>query len=218
MERVSNSKTAIWRLSALAVVAGLGLYLGVAAWKAIVSAFAHEQFPEALLIKVEELPIVFPVHMVTGGLALLLVPLALLLRGTRWHRIAGRMAAIDVLVAGVTAFPVALVAPVTPWSAAGFVAQAAVWLGLLTAGVWNIRHGRVKAHQTCMLLMAAVTSGAMFFRLYLGLWAVHGTRQHFKLFYAADAWLAWSLPLLAMAAVLYALRVRQRRPAPWRNA
>ncbi len=69
-------------------------------------------------------------------------------------------------------------------------------------GIWNIRHGRVVAHYKCMLMMAAVTSGAVFFRIYLALWALYGWHSHFKTFYACDSWIAWMLPLMAMAAAL----------------
>ena len=92
--------------------------------KAVRETFDNGDFPEALAVKVDLLPIIFPIHMLTGGLALLLVPVAILLRGTRWHKWAGRVAGIDILCAGLTAIPVALTAPLTPVAAAGFSTQA----------------------------------------------------------------------------------------------
>jgi len=164
------------------------------------SAFANDDFPESLAIKVELLPLIFPLHMITGGLALMLLPLAIGLRPRpAWHRLFGRIAAVDVLLAGATAFPVAWVAPVTVWSAAGFTAQATTWLSLLALGIRNICLRRVEAHRTCMLLMAATTSGAVFFRVYLALWAMLGARRQFETFYACDAWIAWLLPLALTA-------------------
>jgi hypothetical protein len=50
-----------------------------------------------------------------------------------------------------------------------------------------------------MLMMAAVTSGALFFRIYLGLWKVVGTPKYFEAFYGLDAWIAWGLPLIGTA-------------------
>jgi hypothetical protein len=126
------------------------------------SAFNHSRFPELLLIKVEAWPLVFPVHMVTGGLALVLVPLAFCLRGKPSHKWVGRAASFDILVAGITAIPVALENPLTMLTAAGFVTQALVWLGLLGLGIWHIRRGRLKAHQAAMLLMAAAHCGMLF--------------------------------------------------------
>lgn len=185
------------------MLAAIAAFVTMVAVKAFAQTFDQDDFPEDLLIKVEALPLIFPLHMFTGALALLLIPASLLLRPwPRWHRIAGRIAAADVLVAGATAFPVAWTAPVTPWSGAGFMAQAAVWLALLALGLWNIRHGRTELHRACMLLMTATASGAIFFRIYLATWAIWGGGRHFALVYSCDAWLAWLLPLLGTAIFL----------------
>ena len=48
-------------------------------------------------------------------------------------------------------------------------------------------------------LLAATTTGAVFFRLYLALLAIWGDLRHYEAFYALDAWIAWSLPLAATA-------------------
>lgn len=201
-------------LPILAAIAGLVTYT---AGKALWSAFANDDFPESLAVKVELLPLIFPLHMITGGLALLLVPLAFALRHRpAWHRPVGRLAAADVLVSGLTAFPVAWAAPVTLWSAAGFTAQATAWLVLLALGLRAIRQRRVEAHRACMILMMATTSGAVFFRVYLALWAMLGTRRQFDAFYACDAWIAWLLPLILTAlAIRRFARVRPlREPSP----
>ena len=178
------------------------LFVTYAGLRAVSVAFDSGGFPEALAVKVELLPLIFPLHMITGGLALLLVPATILLRGRRWHKWAGRVTAIDILVAGITAPLVAWAAPVTFVSAAGFTAQSVVWTALLVAGVWNIRRGHKAAHQACMILMAAVTSGALFFRIYLALWSHFGSPHYFKVFYAGNAWIAWALPLTVTAFVL----------------
>lgn len=201
------------RILYLALVTGLGLFVIYAATRAIQAAFVNDDFPEALAVKLELLPWLFPVHMIAGGAALLLVPLAILLRHQpARHRIAGRIAATSVAVAGVTAFPVALLAPVTTWSAAGFAAQGTVWLVLLVAGVIAIRRRQVMRHRACMLLMAATTSGALFFRIYLALWALYGSQRHYEAFYAADAWLAWTIPLGFTALMLKRTGAKRRDP------
>jgi len=176
---------------------------------ALFCAVSYDDFPEALAIKVELLPVIFPIHMVTGGLALMLLPLVIALRRRpRWHRPLGRIAAIDVAVAGLTAYPVAWVVPVTTVSAAGFSAQATTWLALLAAGLWNIRRRRFAAHWQCMLLMTATTYGAVFFRVFLALWAMSGSQRWYETFYACDSWIAWMLPLGVTAVLL----VRRQRP------
>lgn len=187
------------------ILAAIAAFVTVVAAKAFMQTFDQDDFPEDLLLKVELMPVLFPVHMFTGALALVLIPLALLLRPWRkWHRIAGRIAAADVVAAGLTAYPVALVAPVTPWSAAGFAAQATVWLTLLALGIGSIRQGRPERHRMFMLLMTATASGAIFFRIYLASWAILAQGKHFAVFYAWNAWLAWLLPLLGTALVLRA--------------
>jgi len=186
-----------------AILAAIAGFVISTAWKALRAPWMVDDFPEALAVKAELLPVVFPIHMVTGGLALVLVPLAILLRHRpRWHRPVARLAAIDVVLAGVTAFPVALVAPVTWGSALGFTAQGALWLVLLALGLRHIRAGRVAAHRACMLLLAAATSGAVFFRVYLALFAIYGSMRHYEAFYALDAWLAWGLPVAITAVML----------------
>jgi Predicted membrane protein (DUF2306) len=187
-------------------LAGLGIFVTYTALRGMSESWDNEGFPEALTLKLDHLSVIFPVHMVTGGFALLLVPLALLLRGTRWHKVIGRIAAADILIAGVTALPVALQSPVTKLSAAGFTAQAITWMTLLGFGLWHIRNGRKEQHRACMLMMAAVTSGAMFFRIYLGLWKAYGVPEYFYTFYAIDAWVAWGLPLGVVAVTVWGKR------------
>ena len=181
------------------ILAALAVFVIYVAVRGISESWDNDGFPEALAVKLELMPWLFPIHMISGGLALLLVPLAISLRFKPWHKLVGRIAAADILIAGITAIPVALQAPVTKISAAGFTAQAITWLVLLTMGVWNIRRGRVQAHRACMFMLAAVTSGAMFFRVYLALSKLVIPPKHFYDFYAADAWIAWGLPLLAVA-------------------
>ncbi len=189
-------------MSVCLVIAG-GLFLVQTAWKALLAPWKIEDFPEALYVKAELLPWIFPVHMITGALTLLLIPAMLMLtRRPVWHRRLAWLTVPMVALAGITAFPVALIAPVTAISAWGFAAQGAVWLTLLGLGLYHIRAGRVARHRACMLLMAAVTTGAVFFRIYLALFAIFGNPRYYQAFYAVDGWLAWTLPLAAMAIFL----------------
>ena len=77
------------------------LFVANVAGRAMVETFAHDDFPEQLAVKVEQLPIIFPIHMLAGALALVLIPLAIAVRRwPRWHRPIAYLAATDVLVAG----------------------------------------------------------------------------------------------------------------------
>jgi uncharacterized membrane protein YozB (DUF420 family) len=207
-KRTSVTGGPLRRTLYLLILTAISAFVLYTATKALLAAFWNEDFPESLAVKVELLPLIFPVHMITGALALVLLPLVIALRHrSRWHWPLGRIAAVDVLVAGVTAYPVAWAAPVTFWSAAGFSAQATVWLTLLGLGIYHIRRRRVAAHRACMLLMTATALGAVFFRIFLALWALYGTNRWFEAFYACDAWIAWLLPLGAAALFL----ARRRR-------
>ena len=214
------ANVAIWRCArAAAALAAVALTL-VTFRAALGAAWDSRDFPEMLLVKVLAWPTIFPLHMATGGFALLLVPAAIAFAGTRWHRFIARVAAADVVVAAITAFPVALESPVTRMTAAGFTTQATLWLALLALGVRAIRRGDVKAHRTFMLLMAAVTSGAMVFRVYLALWVALNGYAHFRYFYACDAFAGWVTPLAAMAIWLWARerKTLRRTQAPSNSA
>ena len=76
------------------VLAALTLFVIQTALKALRAPWQVDDFPEALAVKVELLPWLFPLHMVTGGLVLLLIPATLLVRKrARWHRPLGRITA-----------------------------------------------------------------------------------------------------------------------------
>ena len=194
---------AFWRIAKAAIALTAGWLALITVVRALSGAWDSSDFPDMLLIKVEALPLVFPVHMVMGGLALLLVPLAIAVSGTRWHRWVARLTAADVIVAALTAVPVALESPITRWTAAGFTTQAVLWLALLGGGVFAIQRGDVRAHRACMLLMAAVTSGAMFFRVFLAGWVALNGYAHFKTFYSCDAFAGWLTPLAGMSVWLW---------------
>ena len=76
-------------------------------------------------------------------------------------------------------------------------------VALLGLGLFFIRRGDARKHRACMLLMAAATSGAMFFRVYLAAWVAWNGYAHFKLFYSCDAWAAWLTPLAGMGVWLW---------------
>ena len=126
---------AIWHWLLRLTITTILLFVTYAGLRAVSEAFDSGGFPVALAVKVELFPLIFPLHRITGGLALLFVPATILLRGAHWHKRAGRITAVDILVSGLTAPFVALAAPVTLVSAAGFTAQSIMWTGLLVAGV-----------------------------------------------------------------------------------
>ena len=98
-----------------------------------------------------------------------------------------------VVLAGLTALPVAVLSESTPLARAGFFVQGLVWLALLAQGGRAIRQGDRAGHAKFMLAMAAVTTGAVWFRLMTGTAIL--LHLPFVEVYAFAAWAGWMIPL-----------------------
>ena len=71
-------------------------------------------------------PILFPTHMLSSALALLLAPVVIIVRQRpKLHRPLGRLLGGFVVIGGLTALPVAIMSHSTPWARAGFFVQGA---------------------------------------------------------------------------------------------
>lgn len=194
-----------------AVVAGLIIAILVAptAGTAIAIGSGLLPLPDVLLLVRQKLPLAFPLHMIASGLALIFIAIAAAARHRRGlHRAIGRIAALCVLIGGLTALPVALASEAGPVAQAGFFAQGIVWLALLIAAVIAIRLGHIRRHARLMMAMAAVASGAIWLRL--ALWLALALQLPFEASYALAAWAAWCLPL-GLVLVLSRPGARQRR-------
>jgi hypothetical protein len=131
---------------------------------------------------------------------MLLIPLVIALRRNRtWHCPLGRIAAIAVVLGGLTALPVAVASHSVAMARAGFFAQGLVWLGLIAAGVWAIRDKRIALHEHLMLAMAAVASGAIWVRLITAV--ATSCDLPFNPIYGCAAWLGWLVPLALVTAL-----------------
>ena len=161
---------------------------------AILSGLQLVLLPYPLFLVLERLPILFPLHMVASGLALILIPAAFLTRRrARLHRVVGRLAAGCVVLGGGTALVVAVVSVASLAVRAGFFVQGLVWLGLLATAVFAIRRGEHVRHARLMIAMACVTSGALWLRLVLVAASFAGAP--FETVYAVTAWACWLVPL-----------------------
>ncbi|CAN7296698.1 DUF2306 domain-containing protein [Bosea sp. LjRoot90] len=150
--------------------------------------------PDVLLLVRQKLPLAFPLHMIASGLALIFIAIAAATRHRRGvHRAAGRIAALCVLIGGLTALPVALASEAGLVAQAGFFVQGIVWLSLLVAALIAIRIGHAKRHARLMMAMAAVASGAIWLRV--AVWFAVALQLPFEASYAIAAWAAWLLPL-----------------------
>jgi Predicted membrane protein (DUF2306) len=166
---------------------------------AVATAAGLLPLPYELALVDQRLPVVFRVHMLSAGLAVLLIPAAIILHGFRLHRIVGRSAAVLVLIGGLTAPPVALASEATWLARAGFLMQASVWIALVLAAVQAIRAGHRTRHMWLMLSVAAVASAALWLRL--ATWTAVKLGLPFDTVYAFAAWLSWIVPLAAVASL-----------------
>ena len=139
-------------------------------------------------------PILFPAHMVSSAMALLLAPVVILLRHRpELHKPLGRLLGGFVVIGGLTALPVAVMSHSTPWARAGFFAQGLVWLYLLGSAYAAIRVRDIQRHARLMIAMVAVTTGAVWFRVMTGM--AIALNLPFEPVYALSAWLGWMVPL-----------------------
>jgi hypothetical protein len=139
-------------------------------------------------------PVLFPAHMVSSALALLLAPLVIGLRHhVELHRSLGRLLGVFVLIGGLTALPVAVMSH-SPFAArAGFFVQGVLWLYLFGAAFVAIRRRNIRRHARLMAAMVAVTTGAVWFRLITGTAIV--LELPFEPAYSLAAWMGWLIPL-----------------------
>ncbi len=165
-------------ISLVAIGSGLGLV-----------ALPYEMFKLA-----SRAPLLFPAHMVSSALALLLAPLVFAVRRyPEFHRPLGRLLGVFVVIGGLTALPVAVMSHSPAGARAGFFVQGVVWMSLLVAAVQAIREHHTERHAHLMLAMVAVTSGAVWFRIFTGTAIV--LKLPFDAAYVFAAWAGWMVPL-----------------------
>jgi uncharacterized membrane protein len=114
----------------------------------------------------------FYVHVVGGGIALLLSPLqfaaSLRARVPRLHRIAGRIVLASIGLAGVAGLVLAPLSLAGPVGTAGFGTLAVLWVTFAAAALRAIRRGDVGAHRRWVVRTFALTYAAVTLRLWLG--------------------------------------------------
>lgn len=146
------------------------------------------------------------IHAVTAALALLLGPPQLLpglrRRFPAAHRLTGRAYAVAVLVAGLTALPVATNAAGGMMSALGFTALGVAWLWTTGMGVARAVQGRIAEHRRWMIRSYALTAAAITLRVLLPASGAAG--GPFDIAYPAIAWLCWVPNAIAAEAWLRA--------------
>jgi uncharacterized membrane protein len=162
--------------------------------------------------------VAFLVHVVAGGLALLLSPLQiatrLRARAPRLHRVAGRVMLAAIAVAGCTSLVIAMFDTAGPVGTVGFGITGIVWLFCAAAAFRAIRRRDVAAHRRWAVRTFALTYTAVTLRLLnqplTGLLVVLGMNAGVAAdrAYAALALLSWPIDL---AVAEWYLATRRRR-------
>ena len=193
--------------------AGLVLAATLTGLAALGSAVGAPPLPPPLALLDQRLPGVFRLHMLAAGLALILLPCAILLRHKpRLHRPVGRATASCLLVGAAAALPSAIASEAVWVAKLGFLAQGGLCLTLLILALVAIRRGKRARHAQWMQQAAATAFGAVVLRLLLVLAVL--LELPFDAAYAVIAWVSWMLPLAAVHVWhLPILRGQSRRAA-----
>ena len=154
------------------------------------------------------------VHVITASMALLLGPWQFLpglrRRRLRLHRWMGRTYGLSILIAGLTAIPVATNADYGIISSLGFMALAVLWLAATGVGIRLAMLHRVAEHRRWMIRSYALTAAAISLRLLLAGAGVLDLPM--EIAYPAIAWLCWIPNLIAAETWLRVEAVVQARP------
>lgn len=114
---------------------------------------------------------ILAVHMVAGGLAVLLVPVQvsrMWRRGDRRKHVYLGWALVPIVtIAALTTPPISFNMTLPFWSELGFAMGSVAWFIALVMGMWAVKTKRYVRHQRWMVMMAALSFGAVSFRLQL---------------------------------------------------
>lgn len=113
------------------------------------------------------------VHMIAGGLAVILIPLQvsrMWRRGDRRKHVYLGWALVPIVsISALTTPPISFNMDYPFWSEAGFALGSVAWFGALVMGIYWIVKGDRERHRRWMVMMAALCFGAVSFRLQLPL-------------------------------------------------
>lgn len=163
--------------------------------------------------------LVFLVHVVGGGVALLAGPWQLAprlrARRPRLHRATGYLYVGAVALGGTAGLVMGPDAWAGPVAQGGFTALAIAWLGTTAIGLHRILAGDRAGHRAWMTRSFALAFAAVSLRLQIPLFAAVGVPQ--TVAYAIVAWSSW-LPNLVVAHVAVRRYSAGETPVQRRNA
>lgn len=114
---------------------------------------------------------ILAVHMIFGGLAVLLVPVQvsrMWRRGDRRKHVYLGWALVPIVsIAALTTPPISFNMTQPMWSEIGFALGSVAWFGALVMGIYHVRRRNFELHRRWMVMMAALSFGAVSFRIQL---------------------------------------------------
>jgi len=138
-------------------------------------------------------PVAMALHMLSGGMALAVASLQLLLikiqGSVRWHRVLGWAYVASVLMSGFAAFALFGSSIGGLNADLGFSLLSAAWLFSTVRAIQHARNQNWRAHQRWMIRSFSLCFAAVTLRIYLGAFFALGVP--FEQFYTALAWLCW---------------------------
>jgi uncharacterized membrane protein len=144
--------------------------------------------------------IAFYVHIILGGLALLIGWMQfnanMRNKNLERHRVTGKIYIVSVLFSSVTGFYIALFATGGLIASLGFAGLAIVWFYTTLAAYTSIRNKQLRRHQEMMIYSYAACFAAVTLRIWLPL--LTAAFGEFLPAYRIVAWLAW-VPNLVVA-------------------
>jgi len=155
---------------------------------------------EVMLPHIELRPVAFLSHILAASVALGIGGFQLWdsfrQRHPAWHRRAGRVYVLSVLIGGAGGVVLGLYALAGPVAKTGFVLLAILWWVTTIISVVNIKAGNVQAHRAWMYRSFSLTFAAVTLRLQLLAFAIIGVN-----YVEASVWLAWTawVPNLVLA-------------------
>ncbi|MFV0458866.1 MAG: DUF2306 domain-containing protein [Actinomycetales bacterium] len=168
------------------LIGGVGLYL-------VATGFTFV----APTVQLNALPLAVRVHVLSGSIALLLVPWQVLPRVRRHHRLhrwIGRGYVVAAVIAGSSGLLAAFGTANGAVAGAGFALAAVLWTWSSLAAATAARGRRIRAHQVWAIRSLALCLAAVTLRVYLG--AAQGFGIPLDFAYPAVAWLSWVPNLL----------------------
>ncbi len=194
------------------VFAHWGEGMAVTWWSFVVEGI--ERGADHVAYHIENVGSILAVHMIFGGLAVILVPVQvsrMWRRGDRRKHVYLGWALVPIVtIAALTTPPISFNMTLPFWSELGFAMGSVAWFVALVMGIWAIRARQYDRHRRWMVMMAALSFGAVSFRLQLPILRLF---WHMDVVFPYLGWTCW-VPNVLVVAWWWNRDLRRATPVP----